>query len=63
MPAETKKRRGRPKRPYRARTNAVHITLYDTHGGVLPKEAIDEFEVAAGSIALKYNLLSARADT
>lgn len=60
--AEQKKKGGRPKR-YRYRKNAVNVTVYDPHGQALPKEAIDEVEVALGSIALKYNLLTARNDS
>lgn len=56
-----KKKSGRPRR-YRPRTNAINITVYDPHGNTLPKEAIDELEVALGSIALKYKLLTARND-
>lgn len=56
------KRRTRP-RKYRPRKNAINVTVYDPHGQALPKEAIDEVEVAIGSIALKYKLLTARNDS
>ena len=57
--AEQKKSKGRP-RKYRPRKNAINVTVYDPHGQALPKEAINEVEVALGSIALKYKLLTAR---
>lgn len=60
--AEEQKKRTRPRR-YRPRKNAINITVYDPHGQPLPKDAIDEVEVALGSIALKYRLLTARNDS
>jgi len=60
--SEQTKKRSRP-RKYRPRKNAINITVYDPHGQALPKEAINEVEVALGSIALKYKLLTARNDS
>lgn len=55
--------KGRVKRTYVHRPNAIHITLYSPHGDPVPRAILNEATQAVTDIALANNLLVGLADT
>jgi hypothetical protein len=65
MPEQKNKsrNRGRAKRTYVHRPNAIHITLYSPHGDPVPRAILNEATEVVTQIAVANGLLVGLADT